>query len=76
MMKKLFLFYTIIISGILLFITCDRIPVTGIRLNKENLILFPGETEKLFVILEPEKASNTNVISEFLTSEEIMMSPI
>ena len=55
----------ILILGLLYFLLlANRIPVTKIYLNKENLNLLVGEKDKLEVTIEPDDASNKSVIWE------------
>jgi hypothetical protein len=65
-MKKIFFFNLIVIAtvGIILFSSCIKEHVTGITLNKSELILESGETETLIAIVQPENATNKRVMWE------------
>ena len=67
-MKKVM---TTLIIGILIlcgivcfFVFSNRVPISKLYLNKENISLLVGESEKLILNIEPENATNKRVIWE------------
>jgi len=61
-MKKYFFFWlTTLIIYVVLFSACTKSQVTGVALNRDELILTPEETEVLIATVYPEDATDKSV---------------
>jgi len=62
-MKNIFFTYllSLVTICVILFSACTKEKVTGVTLNKNELILIPGETETLIANVHPADATNKNI---------------